>query len=116
MPFAAEMTKVVSAWTGAEGAAGRKPIALGIWDKHWDKLAAELSEPVAQRILHPYEGSRHLPSASAYLGFWPKEAHAETNILCAIMQACPVHLALLELSRELLVTSQAQRDPWLHQE
>ena len=110
MPFAGEMTKVVGVWTGIKGTAGKEPDSLGGWNKHWDKLKSELSEPVAQRILHPYEGSRHLPSASAYLGFWPKEAHAETNILCALMQASPVHL-----SRELLVTSQAQRNPWLHQ-
>ena len=84
-PSEGEMLEVASAWKAAESAAGRKPDG-----KARARLASELTEPVAQRILYPYEGSRHLRSDGVYPGCWPNEAHTTTNVLCAIMQACPV--------------------------
>lgn len=73
---------MLRAWAAAERAAGRKADTLP------HRITREMSEPVSQRILQPYEGSRHLPCTSAYPGAWPKEAHTTTNVLCAIMQAC----------------------------
>ena len=57
------------------------------------RFVSELSEPVTQRILRSFKSAGH-PNAdftpmSCFIGFWPREGHATTNILCAIMQARP---------------------------
>ena len=54
-------------------------------------LRKELSEPVAQRILRPEEGTRDMVGCDVFLGFWPSKGHATTNVFCAIMQARPSH-------------------------
>ena len=89
---------MASAWQAAESAAERKPDG-----KARARLASELTEPVAQRILYPYEGSRHLRSDGVYPGCWPNKAHTTTNVLCAIMQACPVDSPPLQSSEKTLV-------------
>ena len=56
-----------------------------------ERLVSELSEPVTQRILRQVEsiGDMDFSMMFGYASFWPREAHASTNILCAIMQARP---------------------------
>ena len=81
MLSAGGLAEIASAWSAADDDASPRELQR--------RLAAELSEPVSQRILRPYKGSRHvdLEVSRAYSGFWPDEAHTTTNVLCAIMQA-----------------------------
>ena len=76
---AAEMTTMVHAWCDtasmAEACEARK------------RLVAELSEPVTQRVLWPGEGSKNIRAKPICEIFWPAQAQATTNVLCAIMQA-----------------------------
>ena len=74
MRFADEMQTMVGAWRAAGSQAD---------------ISKELSEPVTQRILRPVDGGRDMVHCDMFLGFWPGEGHATTNILCAIMQAWP---------------------------
>ena len=56
MPSADELKKMLRAWAAAERAAGRKADTLP------HRITREMSEPVSQRILQPYEAAGTYPA------------------------------------------------------
>lgn len=55
--------------------------------EYQERLVTELSEPVAQRIMHPGGASRCTHTGCACQHPWAHKATAPSNVLCAIMQA-----------------------------